>query len=109
MQSFGNLGFRLLGDPITGHKQGVFQNPLSIHPDKGNRTSSASDYYTGSVSHRPNLHPVTESTVDKIIFKELPDGQVTATGVDLINKNGNKSFFQANKEVILHVARSSAH
>lgn len=103
MHTFKNLGYHLPGDPISGQKQGVFQNPLSIYLDKGTRAYAASAYYDEHVSKRPNLYLLADSMVEKIVLAKLEDGsgQVTATGVQSINNAGGKQVIQASKEVII--------
>lgn len=94
------LAIKMCSDPITGEHPGVFQNPLSV--DNGVRAYSASAYYSDSVSKRSNLHLLTETLVEKIVWGEPEDdsGQLRATGVKLTSACGTKAI-RARKEVIV--------
>lgn len=99
MNTFENLGFNLPGDPVTGEKQGVFQNPLCI--DKGVRAYSASAYYSDEVAKRPNLTIITDALVEKIVLKKDDSDLLFATGVKFIDSSGKRQTAQATREVIV--------
>lgn len=103
MKAFHNLGYHTPGDPITGNKQGAFQNPLSIDPDTGKRAYSASAYYTEDVAKRVNLHVITGALAERIVFGEENNesGQVTATGVEFVDSTGTQHTVSVVKEVII--------
>ncbi|KAK8190226.1 uncharacterized protein BKA78DRAFT_237310, partial [Phyllosticta capitalensis] len=103
VKAFDELGFHLPGDPINGEKLGAFSVPVSIHPTKKTREYSAPSYYTDSVSSRANLKLVTETTVEKIELVPNSEGSVTATGVQVRAKDGQRKTFQVKTggEVIL--------
>lgn len=63
---------------------------------KGNRTTAA-DYLVGK---GPNLAILTETTVDKV-FIEGENGNLSATSVQVIDKEGMTKVIKANKEVIV--------
>lgn len=103
VKTFKALHFDTTKDPISGETQGAFQNPLSIKD--GVRAYAASAYYDEDISNRPNLDVITETLVEKIIFKDIEDeptepGKVRATGVKLSMMNGQKTI-NARKEVIV--------
>lgn len=99
MKTFSNLDFHLPGDPVTGEKQGVFQNPLCI--DKGVRAYSASAYYSDEVAKRPNLTIITDALVEKIVLKKDDSDLLSATGVQFIDSSGKRQTAQATREVIV--------
>lgn len=99
MKTFANLDFNLPGDPVTGEKQGVFQNPLCI--DKGVRAYSASAYYSDEVAKRPNLTIITDALVEKIVLKKDDSDLLSATGVQFIDSSGKRQTAQATREVIV--------
>lgn len=99
MKTFANLDFNLPGDPVTGEKQGVFQNPLCI--DKGVRAYSVSAYYSDEVAKRPNLTIITDALVEKIVLKKDDPDLCSATGVQFIDSSGKRQTAQATREVIV--------
>lgn len=103
MKAFKNLGYHTPGDPITGNKQGVFQNPLSIELNTGKRAYSASAYYDENIAKRANLHVITDALVERLILREAQNnsGQVIATGVEFVDRTGTKHTVSVAKEVIL--------
>ncbi|KAL0260751.1 hypothetical protein SLS55_004441 [Diplodia seriata] len=102
-KTFQELGFHSTGDPIAGKALGAFTNPLSIHPTTKRREYSASSYFTDEVASRPNLHLITEATVDKIHLETAPDGTVTATGVRITTAHSSHQTIRttAGGEVLL--------
>ncbi|GME61350.1 GMC oxidoreductase [Neofusicoccum parvum] len=98
MQTFQELGFNTADDPIGGEKLGAFTNPVSIHPTSKTREYSASSYLSDAEIGRPNLHVRTETTVEKINLESGPDGSVTATGVQVLTKDGDRKVFQVKPE-----------
>lgn len=104
MRFFKNLGYHTPADPITGDKQGVFQNPLSIDLQAGKRAYSASSYHTEDVAKRPNLQVITNALVERLVLREAGDvsAQVTATDVEFVDStNGTRHIVHAAKKVIL--------
>lgn len=101
MKTFQNLGYHTSGDPITGSKQGVFQNPLSLDVKSGKRAYSASAYYSEDVAKRPNLHVITDVLAQRLILETAGDDAI-ATGVEFLNsKTGTTHTIHATKEVIV--------
>lgn len=109
MKTFERLGYRTPGDPISGNKQGVFQNPLSIDLETGKRAYAASAYYNEEVAKRANLHVITDALVERLVLRAAEDGsgQVTATGVEFVDSQSGsgggtkKHVVHAAKEVIV--------
>lgn len=103
MKAFKTLGYYTPGDPITGNKQGVFQNPLSIELNTGKRAYSASAYYNEEVAKRANLHVITNALVERLVLSEAQNdsGQAIATGVEFVNSMGSKYTVAVTNEVIL--------
>ncbi|WYZ37638.1 hypothetical protein EsH8_II_001144 [Colletotrichum jinshuiense] len=100
IDTFSNLGLGVTGDPRGGKAFGAFQNPCSIDPETKTRSFSATAYYTPEVSKRPNLVVLTETHVKKVIF-DTANGEVAASGLQVITKNGQELNFSAKIEVIL--------
>ncbi|KAF6785939.1 GMC oxidoreductase [Colletotrichum sojae] len=100
MRTFANLGLGVTGDPRSGKAFGAFQNPCSIDPKIKTRSYSATAYYGPDVAKRSNLVVVTESLVKKINFDTV-DGDVSATGVQIVTQDGQEKTISARMEVIL--------
>lgn len=103
MKTFQSLGYHTPGDPITGDKQGVFQNPLSIDLETGKRAYSASAYYSEGIARRPNLHVFADALVQRLVLQKAEDvsSDATATGVEFVDSAGDKHTIHATKEVII--------
>ncbi|PGH20342.1 hypothetical protein AJ80_03610 [Polytolypa hystricis UAMH7299] len=99
--AFENLGWQTGDDPIKGKKLGAFTCPQSMDPKTGTRGYAAT-YYTSEVAKRPNLHLLADTQVAKVFFdSNKVDGDVVATGVQVILKDGSVKQTTAQKEVIL--------
>lgn len=85
-------------DPLSGQSTGGFSYLSSIDPKTWERSHAGSAYYT-PVADRPNLHLLTESLVEKIIF-DKSESDVVATGVQFIH-NGRSEVREARMEVLL--------
>ncbi|CAJ2503197.1 Uu.00g105910.m01.CDS01 [Anthostomella pinea] len=99
-KTFVDLGLEMKADPRTGKAVGAFQNASTIEYKKNVRSSSVTAYYTETVANRPNLEVLMETNVQKIVTV-VRDGEVSATGVQIIDKNGRSSTISAKREVIL--------
>ena len=99
MGAFGETGFANTKDPILGQKLGPFTPPNSIDPNGNKRSYSASAYYDEKAERRSNLHVLTETIVAKILH-DGEDGDVTATGVEIVAKDGSVTQL-FGREVIL--------
>lgn len=100
MQTFVKLGLGVTGDPRSGKAFGAFQNPCSIDPETKTRSYSASAYYGADVAKRPNLVVLTETLVKKINFDTV-NGDICATGVQIVTQDGQERTVSARLEVIL--------
>ncbi|OQE43059.1 hypothetical protein PENCOP_c003G04783 [Penicillium coprophilum] len=99
-ETFAQLGWETDADPLDGHKLGAFTCPLSVDSKTGARGYAAA-YYSPDVAARPNLRLLTETMVERILFKE-ENGEVIATGVQ-VKTQGTPNPYQiiATKEVVL--------
>ncbi|GJP94205.1 CAZyme family AA3 [Aspergillus niger] len=93
---FRNNGQYNAGDPFIHSSVGSFSCLASIDSD-GKRSNSTSAYYK-PVELRQNLHVLTNSLVEKILFDESKPPR--AIGVQYSHDGVSKTF-QARKEVIL--------
>lgn len=100
MDTFSELGLTVDSDPRQGAALGAFQNTASIDPVTKTRSYAVSGYLDPSVSARPNLTILTETTVRKIIFDTSHD-DAAATGVEVLTKDGKVDQISAKREVIL--------
>ncbi|KAK1584980.1 GMC oxidoreductase [Colletotrichum navitas] len=100
MRTFDELGLGMTGDPRSGKAFGAFQNPCSIDPETKTRSFSATAYYTPEVANRPNLVVLTETLVKKVNFSNS-DGDVSATGVQIVTRDGQEKTVSARVEVVL--------
>lgn len=87
-------------DEMSGAVVGAFQNAACIDPVTKTRSYAASAYYSEEVRKRANLTVLTDTLVTKIELhrQQLP---ATATGVQIMPKDGAVQFVAARKEVIL--------
>ena len=92
------LGFSVSGDLFTGQANGLVINPESVHPTTRHRSYSQSAYLAPALS-RSNLHVLTGSAVDKIVFN-TNTADAVATGVQYV-RDGVAKTANARKEVIL--------
>ncbi|KAK2038780.1 alcohol oxidase [Colletotrichum somersetense] len=100
MRTFDELGLGMTGDPRSGKAFGAFQNPCSIDPETKTRSFSTTAYYTPEVAKRPNLVVLTETLVKKVNFGN-GDGGVSATGVQVVTRDGQEKTVSARVEVVL--------
>lgn len=91
-------GLPLVHDMFTNGEtpHGCGHVPRTHH--KGIRTTGA-DFVTND-QHKDNIDIVVETLVDKINFEEK-DGQLQATSVTLVDKDGAKRDVKAKKEIIV--------
>ncbi|KAE8154170.1 aryl-alcohol dehydrogenase [Aspergillus avenaceus] len=88
-------------DPLSGFCIGAFCNPGSIHATTRARSHAGIDYYNAEVAQRPNLRVITEALVEKALLQKTENGDVVATGVQFIGKDGVRRTVSAGAEVIL--------
>ncbi|KAJ2996760.1 hypothetical protein NUW58_g871 [Xylaria curta] len=87
-------------DPFVNPTVGAFSCISSIHPEKKERSYSASAYYL-PVRDRENLHVLTDAEVTRIVFDNTKAGlPAHASGVEYKHQ-GTTSIVYAKKEVIL--------
>ncbi|KUI57348.1 Oxygen-dependent choline dehydrogenase [Cytospora mali] len=92
------LGWPASGDPFSGEFVGGYINAMSIDPEPRTRSDAATAYYEPAKA-RSNLHVVTGTVAEKIIFDT--SGKVPkAVGVQ-VQKGGKTTTVEAGKEVIL--------
>jgi choline dehydrogenase-like flavoprotein len=99
-RTFETLGYKLTGDPLSGVAVGAFTNPGIVDPVTKTR-SHAGSHYLNQISGRSNLRVVTEVLVQKIILKKSDDGSISASGVQVVTKDGKQQDIFAGEEVIL--------
>ncbi|KAJ5660037.1 CAZyme family AA3 [Penicillium longicatenatum] len=99
MESFKELGYPHVEDPIAGAGTGPFVAPGAVDPVTHTRSHSAAAYLGPDVQARANLRVVTGALVEKVLLENGSQGFV-ATGVQLI-KDLKTFTIKANKEVIL--------
>ncbi|KAI8624824.1 hypothetical protein F5Y19DRAFT_283225 [Xylariaceae sp. FL1651] len=99
-KTFAELGLEMKSDPRTGKAIGAFQNSSTIESKTNVRSSSVTAYYTEEIAKRPNLKVLMETVVQKV-NTETRNGLVTATGVQVKDKDGKVTSISANREVIL--------
>ena len=99
MTSMGNLGLKSKTDPVAGEAIGAFMNPCYIDPTTGTR-SHAGNAYWEPVSSRQNLKTIFGATVNRIVLEKDNQGQMKATGVELV-VDGITQTINATREVVL--------
>lgn len=97
VETFKKLGYHMTQDPFSGVLVGAFSCLASIDPVSRERSYAATAYYV-PVAERPNLHVLTDSTVEKIL---LANGEAKfASGIQF-QQNGKLVTVKTRKEVIL--------
>lgn len=96
----------MTGDPLSGEAIGGFSNPSSVDPRTKTRSYAGDAYYSPEISKRPNLYVLTEVSVEKIVFERhdsegANNASVSATAVQIIDKDGKSHVIEANDEIIL--------
>lgn len=94
-----NLGLESKGDSFNGDALGGHTSTCHVSADKKER-SHAGVAFLASARERENLTILTEALVEKIVFENSYDGEVTATCVQYI-KSGTSHLVYARQEIIL--------
>ncbi|KAE8420297.1 hypothetical protein BDV36DRAFT_293430 [Aspergillus pseudocaelatus] len=84
----------------TRRKVGPFTPPLSVDGKTGQRGYGGA-YYTQDVAERKNLHLLTGTMVERVILTKSEGGQVTATGIQIRTKDGQRLKVAATREVVI--------
>ncbi|PYH80309.1 aryl-alcohol dehydrogenase [Aspergillus uvarum CBS 121591] len=100
-RTFETLSHCITGDPMSGQASGAFVNPGTVHATSRARSHAGVAYYNPEIAQRPNLRVVTEALVEKILLKKPDHGEVNATGVQFVGKDGERRTVHAGAEVIL--------
>ncbi|RHZ53049.1 hypothetical protein CDV55_102798 [Aspergillus turcosus] len=99
LETFKNLGYPQVEDPIRGAGTGPFVSPGAVDPVTHTRSHAGSAYFSADVQRRPNLRVVTGALVERIVL-EVREASVVATGVQFCK--GERTYtVPATKEVIL--------
>lgn len=98
VDTLSRLGWPASGDHFSGDFVGGYINAMSIEPDSRTRSDAVTAYYAPAKA-RPNLHVVTGTVAQKIIF-DTSNKVPKAVGV-LVQKGGKITMVEATKEVIL--------
>ncbi|KAI1633638.1 putative GMC oxidoreductase [Biscogniauxia mediterranea] len=99
VQAFKDRGYFMRNNPwVSGEAVGAFSVLATIDPTTGERNHAAKTYYS-PVKERGNLHTLTNTVVDKIMFGD-GDLSNTAVGVRYHSQAGMKTV-SARKEVII--------
>lgn len=88
-----NLGFEYIEDPAAGNIDGVF---YTLTNQRNGQRCSAARAYLEPVRKRSNLHIMTHTLADRIVF----DGK-RAIGIKVRRKDGVEQIVSAKREVIL--------
>ncbi|EXJ75631.1 uncharacterized protein A1O5_00138 [Cladophialophora psammophila CBS 110553] len=98
LESMQDMGLPLVHDMFSNGEtsHGCGHAPRTVH--KGIRSTGA-DFVTND-QHKANIDLVVETIVDKINFEER-NGELHATSVVLVDKNGTKREVKAGKEIIV--------
>ncbi|KIW75491.1 hypothetical protein Z517_10232 [Fonsecaea pedrosoi CBS 271.37] len=98
LESMEDMGFPLVHDMFSNGEtpHGCGHVPRTVH--KGIRTTGA-DFVTND-QHKTNIDLLLDTVVDKINFEEK-DGELHATSVVLVGKDGTTREVRATKEIIV--------
>ncbi|RHZ44432.1 GMC family oxidoreductase [Aspergillus thermomutatus] len=99
LETFKNLEYPQVEDPIRGAGTGPFVSPGAVDPVTHTRSHAGSAYFGADVQRRPNLRVVTGALVERIVL-EVRQASVVATGVQFCK--GEQTYtVPVTKEVIL--------
>lgn len=98
LESMESQGMPLKHDMFTTGEtsHGCGHAPRTHH--LGLRTTGA-DFITND-RHRENIDIVVETVIDKILFETI-DGELRATSVEVVEKDGSRRTVKARKEIIM--------
>ena len=96
----------MTGDPLTGEVNGGFSNPSAIDPRTMTRSYAGNAYYNPEIAKRPNLHVLTETLVEKVLFNRLGDKDasntsISAIAVQVADSVGKSYVKKAKREIVL--------
>ncbi|GIJ82625.1 hypothetical protein Asppvi_001134 [Aspergillus pseudoviridinutans] len=98
-ETFRNLGYPQVEDPIRGAGTGPFVVPGAVDPVTHTRSHAGSAYFGADIQRRPNLRVVTGAMVERIVL-EVREASVVATGVQFCK--GEQTYtVPVTREVIL--------
>ena len=89
-------GLPLIDDMFTTGDSGHACGHVPRTVNKGVRTFAA-DYLRGQ---KARIDMVVSTMVDKLVLEER-SGELVATGVEVVDKTGNKKVFKAHKEIVI--------
>lgn len=98
MDTFKALGYNMTEDPFSGRPMGAFSCLASIDPVTKERSYAATAYYAPA-KDRQNLHVLTGSMVEKILF-DRKGAKLCTSGVQFQQK-GTTMTAKVRKEVIV--------
>ncbi|GFF38905.1 choline dehydrogenase [Aspergillus udagawae] len=99
LETFKNLGYPQVEDPIRGAGTGPFVSPGAVDPVTHTRSHAGSGYFGADIQRRPNLRVVTGALVERIVL-EIREASAVATEVQFCKGEQTYSV-PATKEVIL--------
>ncbi|QSZ35240.1 hypothetical protein DSL72_008109 [Monilinia vaccinii-corymbosi] len=94
------LGVRRNEDMNGGNLTGYMVAPSTLDRDKNVREDAARAYYY-PIQARPNLHVFLNTTARKIVWGSNLGATYTASGVEVLNSNGEIEVINATREVIV--------
>lgn len=92
------LGYPASDDPFPGEFTSACINAMSIDPQSHTRSDAVTSYFEPAKT-RPNLHVMTATLVQRILF-ERSDDIPRAIGIQVEHKGG-ASVIKAEKEIVL--------
>ena len=95
------------GDPRDGKSLGGYTNPLAMTRGIAQRSFAGNSYWL-PFADRPNLHVITGSVVNKIVFSSDRSGDLVATGLNFTSNN-QTYVVNATKEVIVSGGTMKSH
>ncbi|KAI9040770.1 glucose-methanol-choline oxidoreductase [Aspergillus affinis] len=99
VDTFKATGYGITADPFSGKSTGGYSNLAAVDSETKTRSYAASAYGRPAMV-RANVRIDTEALVQRIIFKESSEPNMTASGVEVVVQ-GQTRVINANAEVIV--------
>ncbi len=90
-------GFPMVEDMFTTGESpyAIGHAPRNVH--QGTRTTAAD--FVSKTYRRKNITIMTQHVVDKVVFEKI-DGELVATGAEVVARDGSRSVLHAKREVV---------
>ncbi|KAI0389465.1 hypothetical protein F5Y17DRAFT_448892 [Xylariaceae sp. FL0594] len=102
IDTFRGMNMTTSADPFSGISVGGYSNTATVDPENKIRSYAGSAYGIPAMK-RPNVEVLTDTQVQRILFKDTGSGVVKATGVQVL-MHGKTETIAPEKEVTVILA-----